>query len=88
MISIQIQGRPFNIAVIQVYAPTTNGEEAKIDQFYEDLQHLLELTPKKDVLVIIWDQNAKVGSQEIKGTVFFLVFSFFQYSLKFGKAGM
>ena len=68
MISIQIQGRPFNITIIQVYAPTTDAEEAEIDQFYEDLQHLLKLTPKKDVLVIIGDSNAKVGSQEIKGT--------------------
>ena len=67
MISIWIQGRPFNITVIQVYAPTTDAEEAEIDQFCEDLQHLLELTPKKDVL-IIGDWNAKVGSQEIKGT--------------------
>ena len=68
MISIRIQGTPFNITVIQVYAPTTDAEEAEIDQFYEDLQHLLELIPKKDVLLIIWDWNAKVGSQEIKGT--------------------
>ena len=68
IISIQIQGRPFNITVIQVYAPTTDAEEAKTDQFYEDLQHLLELTPKKDVLLILGDWNAKVGSQEIKGT--------------------
>ena len=67
MISIRSQGRPFNITVIQVYAPTTNAEEAEIDQFY-DLQHLLEVTPKKDVLLIIGDWNAKVGSQEIKGT--------------------
>ena len=67
MISIQIQGRPFNIIVIQVYAPTTTAEETEIEQFYEDLQHLLELTPKKDVL-ILGDWNAKVGSQEIKGT--------------------
>ena len=63
MISIQNQGTPFNITVIQVYAPTTNAE---IDQFYEDLQHLLELTRKKDVLLILGDWNAKVGSQEIK----------------------
>ena len=65
MISIQIQGRSFNITVIQVYAPTTNAEEVEIDQFYEDLQHL-ERTPKKYVLLIIGDWNAKVGSQEIK----------------------
>ena len=68
MISKRIQGRRFNITAIQVYAPTTNAEEAEIDQFCEDLQNLLELTPKKDVLVIIGDWNAKVGSQEIKGT--------------------
>ena len=55
VVSIRIQGRPFNITVIQVYAPTTHAEEAEIDQFYEDLQHLLELTPKKDVLLIIGD---------------------------------
>ena len=65
MISIRSQGKPFNITVIQVYAPTTNAEEA--EQFYEDLQDLLELTPKKDVLFIIGDWNAKVGSQEIPG---------------------
>ena len=61
------QGKPFNITVIQVYAPTTNAKEAGVDQFYEDLQDLLELTPKKDVLFIIGDWNAKVGSQEIPG---------------------
>ena len=65
MISIWIQGRPFNITVIQVYAPTTSAEEAEINQFYEDLQHLLELTPKKDILVIIGDWNAEVGSPEM-----------------------
>uniref|UniRef100_A0A670JDU5 Endonuclease/exonuclease/phosphatase domain-containing protein n=1 Tax=Podarcis muralis TaxID=64176 RepID=A0A670JDU5_PODMU len=68
MISIRIQGRPFNITVIQVYAPTTGAEETEIDQFYEDLQDLIEMTPKKDVLLIIGDWNAKVGNQEIKGT--------------------
>ena len=68
MMSIRIQGRPFNITIIQVYAPTTDAEETEIDQFYEDLQHLLELTPKKDVLLILGDWNAKVWSQEIKGT--------------------
>ena len=67
MISIWIQGRPFNITIIQAYAPTTNAEEAETDQFYEDLQHLLELTPKKDVFLIRGDWNAKIGSQEIKG---------------------
>ena len=64
MISVHFQGKPFNITVIQVYAPTSNAEEAKVEQFYEDLQDLLELTPKKDVLFIIRDWNAKVGSQE------------------------
>ena len=62
---ICFQGKPFNITVIQVYAPTSNAEEAKAKWFYEDLQDLLELTPKKDVLFIIGDWNAKVGSQEI-----------------------
>ena len=66
--SIGIRDRPFNNTVIQVYAPTTNAEEAEVDQLYEDLQHLLEQTPKKDVLLIIGNWNAKVGSQEIKGT--------------------
>ena len=61
------QGKPFNITLIQVYAPTSNAEEAEAEQFYEDLQDLLELTPKKDVLFIIGDWNAKVGSQEIPG---------------------
>ena len=68
MISIWIQCRPFNIIIIQVYAPTTNAKEAEIDQFYEELQHIVELTPKKDILIIIGDWNAKVGSQEVKGT--------------------
>ena len=67
MISVPFQGKPFNITVIQVYAPTSNAEEADIEQFCEDLQDLLELTPKKDVLFIIGDWNAKVGSQEIPG---------------------
>ena len=61
------QGKPFNIMVIQVYAPTSKAEEAEVELFYEDLQDLLELTPKKDVLFIIGDWNAKVGSQEIPG---------------------
>ena len=61
------QGKPFNITVIQVYAPTSNAEEAEVEQFYEDLQDLLELIPKKDVLFIIGDWNAKVGSQETPG---------------------
>ena len=62
MISVRFQGKPFNIAVIQVYAPTSNTEEAEIERFYEDLQDLLEQTPNKDVLFIIGDWNAKVGS--------------------------
>ena len=65
MISVRLQGKPFNIIVIQVYAPTSNAEEAEVEQFYEDLQDLLELTLKKDVLFIIGDWNAKVRSQEI-----------------------
>ena len=64
IISVRLQGKPFNIMVIQVYAPTSNAEEAEVEGFYEDLQDLLELTPKKDVLCIIGDWNAKVGSQE------------------------
>ena len=67
MISVRLQGKPFNITVIQVYAPTSNAEEAEVERFYEDLQDLVELTPKKDVLFIIGDWNAKVGSQEIPG---------------------
>ena len=67
MISVQFQGKPFNITVIQGYALTSNAEEAEVEQFYEDLQDLLELTPKKDVLFIIGDWNAQVGSQEILG---------------------
>ena len=61
------QGKPFNITVIQAYVPTSNAEEAEVKQFYEDLQDLLELTPKEDVLFIIEDWNAKVGSQETSG---------------------
>ena len=64
MISVNLQGKPFNITVIQVYAPTSNAEETEVKQFYEDLQDLLELTPQKDVFFIIGDWNAKVGSQE------------------------
>ena len=67
MISVHFQGKPFNIMVMQVYAPTRNAEEAQAEQFYEDLQDLLELTPPKDVLFIIGDWNAKVGSQETPG---------------------
>ena len=67
MISAHFQGKPFNITVNQVYALTSKAEEAEAQQFYEDLQDLLELTPKKDVLFIIGDWNAKVGSQETPG---------------------
>ena len=67
MISVHFQGKPFSIMVIQVYASTSNAEEADVEWFYEDLQDLLELTPKKDVLFVIGDWNAKVGSQEIPG---------------------
>ena len=67
MISVHFQGKPFNIMVIQAYALTSNAEEAEVEQVYEDLQNLLELTPKKDVLFIIGDWNAKVGSQETPG---------------------
>ena len=67
MISVRFQGKPFSITVIQLYAPSSNTEEAEVEQFYEDLQHHLELTPKKDVLFIIGDWNAKVGSQETPG---------------------
>ena len=67
MISLRFQGKPFNITVIQAYAPTRNVEEAEVERFYEELQDLLELTPKKDVLFIIGDWNAKVGSQETPG---------------------
>ena len=67
MIFVYFQGKPFNITVIQAYVPTSNAEEAEVEQFYEDLQNLLELTPKKDVLFIIGDWTAKVGSQETPG---------------------
>ena len=67
MISVRFQGKPFNTTIIQVYAPTSNAEEAKVERLFEDLQDLLELTPKKDVLFIIGDWNAKVGSQETPG---------------------
>ena len=67
MISVHFQGKPFNIMVIQVYALTSNAEEAEVEQFYEDLLDFLELTPTKDVLFIIGDWNAKVGSQETPG---------------------
>ena len=67
MISVHFQGKPFNITVIQVYAPTSNAEEVEVEGFYEDLQDLLELTPPQNVLFIIGDWNAKVGSQETSG---------------------
>ena len=67
MISVRSQGKPFNITVIQAYAPTSNVEEAEVEQFYKDLQDLLELTPKKDALFIKGDWNAKVGAQELPG---------------------
>ena len=67
MISVCFQGKPYNITVIQAYAPTSNAEEAEVERFYEDLQDLLELTPKKEVLFIIGDWNAKVGNQMIPG---------------------
>ena len=67
MISVHFQGKPLNITLIQAYAPTSNAEEAEVEQFSEDLQDLLELTPQKDVLFIIGDWNAKVGSQETPG---------------------
>ena len=66
MISVRLQGKPLNITVIQVYAPTSNAEETEVERFYEDL---LEVTPKKDVLFIIGDWNAKVGSQETPGVI-------------------
>ena len=69
MISIHFEGKPFNIMVIQAYAPTSNAEETEVEQFYKDLQDLLELTPQKDVLFIIGDWNAKVGSQETPGVL-------------------
>ena len=67
MIFVRFQGKPFSVTVIQVYAPTSNAEEAEVEQLYENLQDLLELTPQKDVLFIIGDWNAKVGSQETPG---------------------
>ena len=69
MISVHFQGKPFNITVIQVYAPTTKAKEAEVEQFCEDLQDFLELTLKKDILFIIGDWNGKVGSQEIPGVI-------------------
>ena len=80
MISVRFQGKPFNITIIQVYAPMSNAEEA--EQFYEDLQDLLELTTKKDVLFIIGDWNAEVGSQETPGVIANLAL---EYGMKQGK---
>ena len=82
MISVRFQGNPFNITVIQVYAPTSNAEEAEVEWFYEDLQNFLEITRKKDVLFIIGDWNAKVGSQEIPGIQVNLAL---EYRMKEGK---
>ena len=82
MISVCFQGKPFNITVIQVYAPNSNTEEAEVEQFYEDLQALLELVPKKDVLFILGDWNAKVGNQEIPGITGNLAL---EYRMKQGK---
>ena len=82
MISVRFQGKPFNITVIQIYGPTSNAEEAEVERFYEDLQDLLELTPKKDVLFIIGDWNEKVESQEIPGVTANLAL---EYRMKQGK---
>ena len=82
MISVYFWGKPFNITVIQVYVPTSNAEEVEVEQFYEDLQDLLEITPKSDVLFIIGDWNAKVGSQEIPGVTTNLAL---EYRIKQGK---
>ena len=82
MISVGFQGKLFNITVIQVYAPTSDDEEAEVERFYEDLQDLLELTPKKDVLFIIGDWNTKVGNQEIPGVQASLAL---KYKMKQGK---
>ena len=82
MISVRFQGKPFNITVIQAYAPTSNTEEAEVECFYEDLQDLLELTPPKDVFFIIGDWNTKVGNQEIPGVTGKLTL---EYGMKQGK---
>ena len=82
MISVHFQGKPFSITVIQVNAPTSNAEEAEVERFYEHLQALLELTPKKDVLFITGDWNAKVGSQETPGITANLAL---EYGMKQGK---
>ena len=82
MISVRLQGKPFNIMVVQAYAPTRNAEEAEVEWFYEDLQDLLELIPKKDVLFIIGKWNAKVASQETPGVTGKLAL---EYRMKQGK---
>ena len=82
MICVNFQGKPFSVTVIQFYVPTSNAEEAEVEQFYEDPQDLLELTPRKDVFFIIGDQNAKVGSQEIPGETGHLAL---EYRMKQGK---
>ena len=82
MISVHFQGKPFNITVFQVYAPTSNAEEAEVEWFYEDLQDILELKPKKDVVFIVGDWNAKVGSQETSGVTGKFGF---EYRMKQGK---
>ena len=82
MISLHFQSKPFHSTVIQVYAPTSNAEEGEVEEFYEDLQDLLEQTPKKDVLFIIGDWNAKVGSQETPGVQANLAL---EYRMKKGK---
>ena len=82
MISVHFQGKPFNITVIQVYAPTSNTEDAEVESFYEDLQDLLEPTPKNDVVFIIGDWNAKIGSQETPGLMENLAL---EYRMKQGK---
>ena len=82
MISVHFQGKPFNNMVVQAYAPTSDAEEAEVEWFYEDLQDLLELTPKKDVLFIIGDWNAKVGSQDTPGITGKLAL---EYRMKLGK---
>ena len=81
-ISVHFQSKPFSITIIQVYAPISNAEEAEVQRLYEDLQDLLELTPKKDVLFIIGDWNAKVGSQETPGVTGNLAL---EYGIKQGK---
>ena len=82
MISVHFQGKPFNITVIQVYVPTSNAEEAEVEWFYEHLQDLLEVTPKKDVLFFIGDWNVKVGSQKLPGVTGSLTL---EYKMKHGK---